>query len=40
VFHVSLFLNDREIASGTGRSKKEAQQDAAARAIEVLQGDE
>lgn len=34
-FHVSVQVNERIVATGSGRSKKQAEQDAARRALEV-----
>ena len=37
VYRVELRVNGRKLAEGKGRSKKEAEQDAARRAVKVLQ---
>jgi len=39
-FETSLIVGEQVIATGTGRSKKEAEQQAAREALEVLQNDE
>ncbi len=36
-FETSLIIGERVIATGTGRSKKEAEQQAAKKALEMLQ---
>ena len=38
-FQVEVRLQDRPLAQGEGRTKKEAEQRAACRALEILQGD-
>jgi ribonuclease-3 len=35
-FHVTVHVDNRKVAAGTGRSKKEAQQNAAAEALALL----
>lgn len=35
-FTVGLFINDKQVSTGTGRSKKIAQQNAAQKAMEIL----
>ena len=39
IFHAAVLLNDTNIASGTGRSKKEAQQRAAKAALGIIGDD-
>ena len=39
-FETSLIIGERVIATGTGRSKKEAEQQAAKKALEMLQSSE
>lgn len=36
VFNIGVYLNGEYVASGTGKSKKEAEQDSARRALEAL----
>ncbi|MGP1485416.1 MAG: ribonuclease III [Campylobacter sp.] len=38
-FQIALQINEREISRAVGKSKKEAEQKAAKRAIEILQGE-
>ena len=38
-FQVEVRLQDLPLAQGEGRTKKEAEQRAACRALEILQGD-
>ena len=38
MFHVEVFVGDDKIAEGTGRTKKEAEQEAAMRGLEAIQG--
>lgn len=38
MFHVEVFVGDEKIAEGTGRTKKEAEQEAAKRGLDGVQG--
>jgi ribonuclease-3 len=36
MFHIEVFVGDEMIAQGTGRTKKEAEQEAAMRGLEAI----
>jgi ribonuclease-3 len=38
MFHVEVFVGDEMIAQGTGRTKKEAEQEGAMRGLEAIRG--
>ncbi|MEK6556195.1 MAG: ribonuclease III [Bdellovibrionota bacterium] len=40
VFHVALTLGEDTLSTGTGKSKKQAEQDAAKKALEIIESEE